>query len=834
MYKKIISLFLIITCLSAFASTSAFEPAVNAQTQSVPYNWDNVKIGGGGGFIPGIIFSPKEKDLIYARTDMGGAYRWDAGNNSWIPLLDKFQMDEYSYYGVDSLAADPVDPNRVYIAAGMYTNDWLPNTGAVLRSADKGRTWQKTELPFKFGGNMPGRSMGERLAVDPNKNSILYLGTRCGNGLWKSIDYGATWSKVASFPNPGTYAYDPSNDYGKDLIGVVWVAFDTKSSASGTATKNIYVGVADKTSSIYRSTDGGITWEAVPGQPTGYLPHHGILASNGMLYVSYSDTCGPYDGSKGQVWKFNTATGAWADISPIPSTSGDNRFGYAGLAVDPQNPDTLMVASMNAWWPDEFMWRSTDGGTTWKNIWEWGIYPERKLGYTMDISAAPWLDWGTTKTMPEVSPKFGWMIGDIEIDPFNPDRMMYGTGATLYSTDNLTNWDKGLKIDLKSNANGIEECAVLDLISPPSGVSLLSGVGDICGFRHDDIAKSPKKMMTTPTFTTTTSLDYAELTANFMVRVGNADSPTKRIGFSYDGGANWFEGTEPNGTSGGGTVAASADATSVVWAPKDGNVSRSANNGSSWSQSQGVPVNALVASDRVNGKKFYAVAGGKFYVSTDGGASFSATAASGIPASVNDIKAVPGKEGDIWLAARDGGLWHSTDSGAAFAKLANVSTADVVGFGKAAPGKDYMSIYITGKIDDTIGFFRSDDIGATWVRINDDQHGYGAVDTAITGDPRVYGRVYIATNGRGIIYGEPGVPASPSPSPSVSPTRPVNLSLDINGDGAINLSDIMIVSKAFGSLRGDGMYSEECDLNSDSAVNMSDIMLIAAKFNTMT
>ena len=58
----------------------------------------------------------------------------------------------------------------------MYTNSWDPNNGAILRSTDKGATWQATALPFKLGGNMPGRGMGERLAVDPNRNSVLYFG----------------------------------------------------------------------------------------------------------------------------------------------------------------------------------------------------------------------------------------------------------------------------------------------------------------------------------------------------------------------------------------------------------------------------------------------------------------------------------------------------------------------------------------------------------------------------------------------------------------------------------------------------------------------------------
>lgn len=79
-----------------------------------------------------------------------------------------------------------------------------PNNGAILKSTDYGQTFTTVTLPFKVGGNMPGRGMGERLAIDPNKGSILFLGARSGNGLWKSTDYGSTWAKVTAFPNAGT------------------------------------------------------------------------------------------------------------------------------------------------------------------------------------------------------------------------------------------------------------------------------------------------------------------------------------------------------------------------------------------------------------------------------------------------------------------------------------------------------------------------------------------------------------------------------------------------------------------------------------------------------
>src|SRR5690349_14956985 len=240
------------------------------------YSWGNVEIAGGG-FVPGIVFNQSEPNLVYARTDIGGAYRLNPQTNRWIPLLDHVGLDNWGLNGVASLATDAVDPNRVYVAAGMYTNSWDPNNGAILRSSDRGATWQTTPLPFKIGGNMPGRGMGERLAIDPNKNSILYFGAPSGKGLRRSTDSGVTWSQVSNFPNPGNYVQDPSNEYTADNQGIVWVTFDKRSGTSGSASQIIYVGVADKQNTVYRTTNGGTSWERLAGQPTGYIAHKGVL-----------------------------------------------------------------------------------------------------------------------------------------------------------------------------------------------------------------------------------------------------------------------------------------------------------------------------------------------------------------------------------------------------------------------------------------------------------------------------------------------------------------------------------------------------------------------------
>ncbi|MEU0676522.1 cellulose binding domain-containing protein [Streptomyces sp. NPDC006172] len=722
------------------------------------YTWKNARIDGGG-FVPGIVFNRKEKNLAYARTDIGGAYRWQQSSKTWTPLLDSVGWANWGHTGVVSLASDPVDPNRVYVAAGTYTNNWDPGNGAVLRSADRGGSWQKTDLPFKLGGNMPGRGMGERLAVDPNRNSVLYLGAPSGKGLWRSTDSGVTWSQVANFPNVGNYVQDPSDTsgYASDNQGIVWVTFDESTGTAGSATRTIYVGVADKDNAVYRSTDAGATWSRLAGQPTGQLAHKGVLDTvGGQLYVAYSDKGGPYDGGKGRLWRYTTATGGWTDISPV--AEADTYYGFSGLTVDRQRPGTVMATAYSSWWPDTQIFRSTDSGGTWTKAWDYTSYPERANRYTMDVSSSPWLTWGANPSPPEQSPKLGWMTEALEIDPFDSNRMMYGTGATIYGTENLRNWDTGGQFAIRPMVQGLEETAVNDLASPPSGAPLLSALGDIGGFRHTDLTKVPSMMFTSPNFTTTTSLDYAESTPNTVVRVGNLDSGP-HVAFSTDNGANWFAGNDPSGVSGGGTVAAASDGSRFVWSPEGAGVHHTTGFGTSWTASTGIPAGAVVESDRVDPKIFYGFKSGRFYVSSDGGATFTASAATGLPSGDSvRFKALPGAKGDVWLAggASDGayGLWHSTDGGASFAKLSNVQEADTVGFGKAAPGASYQTLYTSAKIAGVRGIFRSTDKGATWTRINDDAHQFGWTGAAITGDPRVYGRVYLATNGRGVIYGD--------------------------------------------------------------------------------
>jgi xyloglucan-specific exo-beta-1,4-glucanase len=755
MARKVLLLALVGVLAGSFALAGT-----RASAEAQTYTWHKAATGGGGGYVPGIVFNQTKPNVVYARTDIGGAYRWDQRTGRWVQLLDFTSADNWNLSGVESIATDPVQPNRLVLAVGTYTNVFTKQNGAILRSTDFGRTFETTMLPFKNGSNMPGRSMGERLAIDPNNDAIVYFGTRSGHGLWRSTDFGATWSQVMSFTAVGDYVEQPGNIYAGDPDGVVWEAFDPATGTRGQATQSIYVGIASKANSIFHSTDGGVTWAAVPGQPTGLLPHHGVLA-NGQLVISYSNGAGPFDGSRGDVWKLSATTGAWTRISPVPSTDTANDFfGYGGLSVDAQHPDTIVVAALNSWFPDTIFFRTTDGGATWKRIWDWAAYPNRVLHYSMDASKAPWLDFGIKAPVPP-SPqiKLGWMVSALAIDPFNSDRLFYGTGATIFGTNDLTNWDRGALVHVSVAAAGVEETSVLDLISPPAGPHLVTALGDIGGFRYDNLQRTPQEMFVNPTSTTSTSLDYAGRSPSFIVRTGFPAGGMSPVGFSSDGGATWTPAaTQPAGATAG-SIAAAADGRRVVWSPNGAAVSFTTDLGATWTASAGVPAGAFVRSDRVDPSRFYAFSNGTVFISRDGGTSFTASAAAGL-ASAGKLEATPGRAGDVWLAGDPGdaggpaGLWHSTDGGLTFARLRNVTMADTIGFGKAAPERSYPALYTSAVIGGVHAVFRSDNGGRTWVRITDAQHQFASTNQGTSGDPRIYGRVYLATNGLGTVYGD--------------------------------------------------------------------------------
>lgn len=701
------------------------------------YAWRNVQIVGGG-FVSGIITHPREKGLMYARTDIGGAYRWDATRKQWAPLTDWVTGDDWTLTGIESLAIDPSDPKRVYLAAGTYTNSWSGN-GSILRSEDRGATWKRTPMPFKMGGNEDGRSNGERLAVEPNDGRILFFGSRA-TGLWRSADRGVTWAQVDRFPAVAT---SPSSRSGTGewdrAIGIVFVQFFPNKERKDKPTQTIYAGVSTPEISLFRSTDGGATWNPVPGQPTGLRPHHVALSpDNNALYLTYGNHPGPNNITDGAVWKLDPRSDTWTNITPLKPGESD-RFGYGGVTVDARKPGTVMVSTMDRWARKDELFRSTDSGKTWKPIGPRAV---------RDHSLAPWLTWGRPQT------ELGHWIGDIEIDPFDSNRVLYVTGTGIWASLNVTEADADRPTRWVVGAKGLEECVVNEVLSPPSGASLLSVVWDIDGFRHEDLNASPPDGFFKPAHGHNTSIDFAEGDPNVVARVFGGDRA--QGAYSLDNGRTWTDfSANPPGSRGQGMIAVSADGGTFVWTPSEGAPHVSRDRGAAWTACAGIPARLRVVADRVNPSTFYAFdrEGGLLYASTDGGATFTPWA-NNLPRSEGFLRAVPGKAGHLWLASRNG-LLRSTDGGVNFVKHLGVQEGRRIGFGKAAPGRNYPALYVVGKVEGIYGIFRSDDEAGAWVRVNDDQHQFGSLNS-ITGDPRVYGRVYLGSANRGILYGEPG------------------------------------------------------------------------------
>jgi xyloglucan-specific exo-beta-1,4-glucanase len=730
------------------------------------YQWNSVKFGGGG-FVTGIITCPTEKNLIYARTDVGGAYRWVEETQSWKSISYAIGPNQTGLLCVESLAIDPSEPNKVYLFAGQgYFNNGL---SAILRSSDYGETFKLTDVSSKFkaNGNNPGRANGERLAVDPNKGDILFCGTR-DKGLFKSVDSGLTWTKLPGFPVTTT----------TNGNGICVVEFDASSSSKGNPTQTIYAAVSRSgADNIFISNDAGVTWNPIAGNPTTYMPHHCLLTKD-FLYVTYADGEGPgTPKGEGAVWKYDLQNKIWKDISPAKQSFG-------GISVDQSNPQNIAVSTYGIWqsqtwiaganpWGDD-IYKSKDGGNTWG---------KRLLGNSLAKYNEPEVTWLKT------SSQLHW-AGDIEIDPFNADRIFVISGNGIYSSSNFSaqpsNW--------RMAVNGLEETVVYDVITIPGGPTL-TVMGDYCGATYTDISKYG--IQHKPSGGSSTALDYAG-SDKCIVRSGSEITVNGIKGallYSLDNGKTWK--LIPSAKTGltkpeQGYPAVNADGSIIAWSVGNA-VYYTTDKGLTWNTFPGITAKYRVTADRVDKNVFYISTGPTFLTFVWNGIGFDLSNTlkiSGVSSLSQWPRAVPGFEGDVWVSAGNSGLYRITNKGVTSAKISAIINCSAVEFGKAAPGNTYPSIYIWGKTISSapFGIYRSDDAGQSWVRINDDQHQFGGMANGgfVKGDMNVYGRVFMSNAGLGLIYGDldsetaiQNIPENSSESSGIYP-NPFNHQFTIN------------------------------------------------------
>lgn len=126
----------------------------------------------------------------------------------------------------------------------------------------------------------------------------------------------------------------------------------------------------------------------------------------------------------------------------------------------------------------------------------------------------------------------------------------------------------------------------------------------------------------------------------------------------------------PDGVSGG-KAAISADGDTVLWSSSANGVQVSQYT-NPFSAVSSLPAGAAIASDKKVNSIFYAASGSKFYLSTDGGKTFTSTATLGSSSSASTVVVNPGVTGDVWVST-DAGLFHSTNNGTTFSATPAVS-----------------------------------------------------------------------------------------------------------------------------------------------------------------
>ena len=247
---------------------------------------------------------------------------------------------------------------------------------AAANARDTTRARSDSEPPSPYNG-LRLRSIGPAvtsgrvadIAVHPRDKRIWYVAAASG-GVWKTTNAGTTWTPIfdteASY-SIGTVVIDAKNP------NVVWVG-----TGENNAQRSVSYG-----DGIYKSVDGGRTWQNVGLKQSEHIGK--ILIDPRNSDVVYVAAQGPLFNRGGDRGLFKTTDGGktWKRI-----LDGGDWSGATDVVLDPRNPDVLLAATWQRFrrqWgyvaggPQSGLWRSTDGGATWKKS-QAGFPPNEELG----------------------------------------------------------------------------------------------------------------------------------------------------------------------------------------------------------------------------------------------------------------------------------------------------------------------------------------------------------------------------------------------------------------------------------------------------------------------
>ena len=770
--------------------------------QNIPYSYHNLPIPGGG-YVTGFVFHPNEKNILYARTDIGGTYRFDYDANKWTSLIDHVTMFDLSESYPIALALDANNPSKLYIASGNYQK----STGILSVSNDYGKSFIYRTIPVNVHGNLNGRGTGNRLIVDSKSSNILYFASQ-ENGLLKSSDFGETWEHL--------------DVCGEKYMTFVWNSPDSNTVIAGTAGVTCKKSDTMRGDSLYISYDGGLQFEKavqpesvmIPGsRMSGYVAQR-YDYDGSYLYVTLSNTgarsyvvengysCDSGDALGGMVIRYSFTSDnkikEYTDITPenvIKETNQDFlNYGFSGISTCKQKPGMLVITTICKD-DGDIVYLSKDYGNNWVPVLE-----DLKIG-SLKIK--------TPYMKPEYNGNHSILHwpSDIKVNPFNGDEVWMNSGSGVFSCHNMTNDEERFFEDF---SDGIEETVHLIVYCPIDGdVQLIDILGDLGGFAFENIDKPCENSFADSDgnrYITCINADFSDFDYKTVIVTprGNWTGKTKGgLILSKDQCKTFERLYSPFGLSkeidialrnienpnvNAGWVALGADTKNIVWSIADQitlpkkTIIYSHDQGNTFHKTKIFNLKKeltedgfmKVFSDRVNPDLFYGMGDhSDFYFSCDGGGVFKQIVTpDDFPvvdfslidcANKTEVRGDSGKQGVFFAALGKEGLWkfvfHSDSNIIETIKI--TSDEDVVyrlGLGVIRPGGDYIredkAFYISGIIDKEYGFFCSLDQGKTFVRVNEENQMFGDINS-IDGDSREFGRFFIATGSRGVLYGIP-------------------------------------------------------------------------------
>ena len=300
-----------------------------------------------GGRVVAVTGDPHDPATFYFGAVGGGVWKTEDGGQFWRNVSDGY----FQTAAVGALACSPSHPNVLYAGTGETSIRIDVSHGdGVYRSADGGQSWQHMGLSdTRFIG---------KIVVHPLNPDIVYVaalghayGPNRDRGVYRSLDGGRNWEQVL-FRSEKAGAIDITMDAQNPhiLYASFWEAFRSFHQISS----------GGEDSSLYRSLDGGESWEEIThnkGLPRTLLGKMGVSASpaqSGRLWALI-------EAKQGQgLYRSDDYGVTWQMLSDKPELTGRSWY-YMHILADPVDAESVYVMCFS-------FFRSDDGGRNWEEI----------------------------------------------------------------------------------------------------------------------------------------------------------------------------------------------------------------------------------------------------------------------------------------------------------------------------------------------------------------------------------------------------------------------------------------------------------------------------------